>query len=71
MLYEPSDVRAWARSMGQPVAVRGRLSYEVVVAYLIANPKVARTLAVAHGLTVPARGRVGMATCEELALLVR
>ena len=71
MGYQPSEVRAWAQAVGEPVADRGRLSYEVVTAYLMANPQVARGLAAEHGLHVSARGRVSHATCEELAVLVR
>lgn len=71
MTYRSSDVRAWARDSGEPVAVRGRLSYELVTAYLKAHPQVTRTLAAEHGLAAPARGAVSLATCEELAVLVR
>ena len=71
MGYEPSEARAWAQSVGEPVASRGRLSYEVVTGYLMANPQVTRGLAAEHGLHISARGRVSQATCEELAVLVR
>ncbi len=71
MTYHPSEVRAWAQESGEPVAVRGRLSYGTVTAYLRANPKVTRVLANEFGVDVPARGAVSMATCEELAVLVR
>ena len=71
MTYRPSDVRAWAQETGEPVAGRGRLSYDVVTAYLMANPQVTRGLAVEHGLHISTRGRVSRATCEELAVLVR
>ena len=71
MTYLPSDVRAWAHSTGEPVAERGRLSYDVVTAYLKANPQVTRALAAEHGIDVPARGAVSLASCEELAVLVR
>ena len=71
MGYEPSEARAWAQSVGEPVASRGRLSYEVVTGYLMANPQITRGLAVEHGLHISTRGRVSRATCEELAVLVR
>jgi hypothetical protein len=71
MTYHPSDVRAWAVETGEPVAARGRLSYETVTAYLRANPRVARYLAAEHGVSVSARGALSLATCEEIALLVR
>ena len=71
MTYHPNDVRAWAHDAGEPVAVRGRLSYVTVTAYLKANPKVTRALAAEVGVDVPARGAVSLATCEELAVLVR
>jgi hypothetical protein len=71
MTYQPSDVRAWAHDAGEPVAVRGRLSYGAVTAYLKANPKVTRLLAAEYGVDVPARGAVSLATCEELAVLLR
>jgi len=71
MKYHPSDVRAWASDAGEPIAARGRLSHEVVTAYLKANPSVARELATEYGVRIPARGAVSRATCEELAVLVR
>ena len=71
MTYEPSEVRAWAHEVGEPVAERGRLSYQVVTAYLKAHPQVARELASQHDLPVPGRGAVGRSTCAEIALLVR
>lgn len=71
MRYEPSDVRAWAHRTGEPVASRGRLSTELVTAYLVANPPVARELAAEYGVSVSSRGRVALSTCEELAALVR
>ena len=71
MGYQPSEVRVWAQQAGEPVAGRGRLSYEVVTAYLMANPQVTRGLAAEHGVHISTRGRVSQATCEELAVLVR
>ena len=71
MTYPPNDGRAWAQDAGEPVAVRGRLSYVTVTAYLKANPRVARALAAEFGGDVPDRGAVSLATCEELAVLVR
>ena len=71
MTYHPSDVRAWAKEAGEPIAKRGRLSYEVVTAYLKANPSVARELAAEYGVHASTRGAVGRVTCEELAVLVR
>jgi hypothetical protein len=71
MSYVPADVRSWAQATGEPVADRGRLSYEVATAYFKANPRVTRQLAAEVGLNVPARGAVSQATCEELAPLVR
>lgn len=71
MTYHPSDVRAWAQETGYPVPTRGRLSYDAVASYLQAHPQVARPLALKHGVHVSARGRVSLATCEELAVLVR
>ena len=71
MTYHPSAVRAWAHETGEPVAERGRLSYEVVTAYLKANPSVTRALAAECGVHTPARGGVSLATCEALAVLVR
>ncbi len=71
MTYHPSDVRSWAEEIGEPVAQRGRLSYELVTAFFKANPQVARLVAAEHGVRAPARGAVSMATCQELALLVR
>ena len=71
MTYQPSHVRAWAHETGEPVAERGRLSYEVVTAYLKANPSVTRELAAEHGVRTAPRGAVSLATCEELAVLVR
>jgi len=70
-MYQPSDVRVWAEEAGEPVAARGRLSYETVTAYLKANPRVTRELAAELGVYAPARGAVSLATCEELAVLVR
>jgi hypothetical protein len=70
-MYQPSDARAWAHEAGEPVAERGRLSYDTVVAYLKANPRVSRELAAELGVYAPARGAVSLATCEELAFLVR
>ena len=67
MTYEPSEVRAWAHEAGEQVAERGRLSYQVVTAYLKANPQVARELASEHDVPVPSRGAVSLATCEEIA----
>ena len=71
MTYRPSNVRTWAEETGYPVPVRGRLSYDAVATYLQAHQQVARHLADEHGVHVSARGRVSLATCEELALLVR
>lgn len=71
MTYHPNDVRTWALDAGEPVAVRGRLSYATVTSYLRANPKVTRVLATEYGIDVPARGAVSLAACEELAVLVR
>ena len=71
MGYKPSEVRAWAQAVGEPVADRGRLSYEVVTGYLMANPQVTRGLAVEHGVHISTRGKVSQATCEEIAVLVR
>jgi hypothetical protein len=71
MAYHPSDVRAWAQGAGEDVPARGRLSYGAVTAYLKANPRVTRELAVEYGVDVPGRGAVSMAACEELAVLVR
>jgi hypothetical protein len=71
MTYHPSDVRTWAQETGYPVPVRGRLSYDAVASYLLAHPQVARPLAVEHGVQVSARGKVSLATCEELAVLLR
>ena len=71
MGYYPSEVRAWAHEVGEPVAERGRLSRGVVAAYLKANPRVARVVAAEHGLRTSVRGSVSLATCEELAALVR
>lgn len=71
MTYEPSEVRAWAHEAGEQVAERGRLSYQVVTAYLKANPQVARELASEHDVPISSRGAVSLATCEEIALLVR
>lgn len=71
MTYRPSDVRAWAQESGEPVAERGRLSYELVTAYLKANPKITRELAAEYGVHAPPRGAVSLATCEELAVFVR
>jgi hypothetical protein len=71
MTYHPSDVRTWAMETGEPVPARGRLSYQVVTAYLLAHPQVARPLAAEHGVHVSARGKVSLGTCEELAVLLR
>lgn len=71
MAYHPSEVRAWAHESGEPVAERGRLSRGVVAAYFKANPQVARLVAAEHGLRTSVRGAVSLATCEELATLVR
>ncbi len=71
MQLDPSDVRAWATAEHVPVAARGRLSYDVVIAYLKAHPSVARGVASEHGVPVSTRGAVSLATCEELALIVR
>lgn len=71
MTYHPSDVRIWALEAGEPVAARGRLSYEAVTAYLKANPRVTRELAAEFAVDVPVRGAVSLAACEELAVLVR
>jgi hypothetical protein len=71
MTYHPSDVRAWAYETGEPVAERGRLSYEVVTAYLKANPQITRAIAAEYGVDVPARGAVSLASCEELAVILR
>lgn len=71
MTYDPSDVRAWAQWAGVPVAARGRLSYEAVIGYLMANPVVTRQLAAEYEVVVAARGRVSQATCEEIAFQVR
>jgi hypothetical protein len=71
MGYQPSEVRAWAHAVGEPAADRGRLSYQVVTAYLMANPHITRGLAVELGVHISSRGRVSQATCEELAALVR
>jgi hypothetical protein len=71
MTYHPSHVRAWAHETGEPVAERGRLSYEVITAYLKANPSVTRAVAAEHGVHTAARGAVSQATCEELAVFLR
>jgi hypothetical protein len=71
MTYHPRHVRTWAQETGYPVPARGRLSYDAVAAYLQATPQVARPLAVEYGVQVSARGRVSLATCEELAALLR
>ena len=42
-----------------------------VASHLQAHTQVARRLAVEHGVHVSARGRVSLATCEELAILLR
>jgi hypothetical protein len=47
------------------------LSYDAVASYLQAHPQIARPLAVEHGVHVSARGGVSLATCEELAVLLR
>jgi len=45
MGFRPSEVRAWAQEVGEPVASRSRLSYEAVTADLMANLHVTRGLA--------------------------
>lgn len=69
--YHPSDVRAGAHEVGEPVAERGRLSRGVVAADFKAHPQVARLVAAEHRLHTSVRGGVSLATCEELAALVR
>lgn len=71
MAYGPSQVRTWAQQTGAPVGTRGRLSHEVVTAYLMANPSIARELTAELRVPISSRGTVAQAICEELALLVR
>jgi len=71
MTYHPSDARAWALESGEPVSAHGRLSYQVVTAYLRAHPKITRSLAAECGVDVSARGAISIATVEELTVLVR
>lgn len=71
MIYSPGDIRAWAQEVGEPVAGRGRLSYQVIAAYLKAHPQITRGLAADHGVSVSARGAISWASCEELTRLMR
>lgn len=56
-----SNVRTWAVAHNVPVGKRGRISREVFVAYLQANPAEARAYLREHGLTVGKRGRISKA----------
>lgn len=56
-----SAIREWAKANDLPVGNRGRISHDVFVAYLEANPKVAREFLKAQGYVVGTRGRVSKA----------
>ncbi len=71
MPVEALQVRTWARGEGLTVANRGRLSTDVVAAFLHAHPASARTAALEIGFPISARGRIAWGTCGELAALIR
>lgn len=60
-----SAVREWAEANGLSVGKRGRISRDVFVAYLEANPSVARVFLKDHGFVVGRRGRVSKAAIRQ------
>lgn len=56
-----NDVRTWATMNGVSVGRRGRISRDVFVAYLQANPAEARAYLRAHSVPVGKRGRISKA----------
>lgn len=64
--FTAAQVRAWAATAGVEVPAKGRLAASVVVAFLVANPKIAREVAASRGVQVGARGPISLATAESL-----
>lgn len=60
-------VREFAAKQGLEVGVRGKLSQEVKVAFLTENPSVARTIAEANEVDVPARGKLSADSIAAIA----
>lgn len=54
-------VREWAQAQGKPVGTRGRISHDLFVEFLSANPAEARKYLQAHGVEVGKRGRISKA----------
>lgn len=68
----PAAVRAFAQEKGLPGAgSRGRMSASLFVAYLAANPKVAREVAKEVGVAIGPRAKLTEARLVEVANLIR
>lgn len=68
----PATVRAWAQENGVPGAgARGRMSKDLFVKFLAANPKTAREVAAEVGVTIGPRAKLTEARLSEVAALVR
>ena len=61
-----SNIRSWALDNDVPVGSRGRLGPIAKTAFFSAHPKVAREVAGAAGITVPARGRISDEAMESI-----
>lgn len=66
-----AEAREFARTSGEPVGTRGRLSRDVFVNYFQAQPKRAREVAKALGLDVGVRGRLSHDKIVAVASAVR
>lgn len=69
-MISASTIRTWARENSIPVGKRGRLDPELKSAYLAANPKEARAVAVENSIPVPARGRLSEDTITSILSVI-
>jgi hypothetical protein len=65
-----NEIRNWAVNNGLPIAKRGRIGKDVTVAYLRANPALARATARDNGIPVGTRGRIGPEVFEAVAEVI-
>jgi len=70
MKIPASVLREFAATHDLEVGKRGRVSHEVVLAYLRANPALTRTLAAEAGIPVGKRGRLSGEVFEAVATSV-
>lgn len=66
-----SVLRDFAESQGLAVGRRGRISREVLLAFLASHPHTTRALANEQGIKIGVRGRISPATVEAVASAIR